>query len=360
MAPTRRRCVLPLLALLLLAAGCLAPGAAVRPQRIILFIGDGVGTGYWSAALISNDTLAVSAFPVVGLVDTRADPEIVTDSAASATAYATGAGTCNGAIGVDREGRVLPTVLERAETRGLATGLVVTCSLTHATPAAFAAHVERRSAENEIAEQIAAHEIEVLLGGGRRRFDRAPDPGAPTLLEQMQSRATCVLSAGEFRALDLERVNRLVGLFADGHLPAFAEREPGLPEMTRAALRILDRDPEGFFLMVEGSQPDWRGHENAPLEDVLAEVLDFDAAIGAALEYFATRPRTLIVVTADHETGGLAVEGAPGEGIRLDYTTGSHTAELVPLFAIGPGAERFTGIRSNAEVGRFLLELIGE
>ncbi len=356
--PLRPRLLFTLLPILVLAGSCLARQVNPGPRRIVLFIGDGVGVGYWTAALLQADSLAIRNFPVVGLVDTRADPEIVTDSAASASAFATGVSTCNGTISTDAGGRELRTVLELAEERGLATGLVVTCALTHATPAAFAAHVPRRSMQNEIAEQMAAQDIEVLLGGGRRYFERAPG-GGPTLLEQMRERYTWAGTAAEFHALDLERVDRLLGLFAAEHPPAAAEREPELGELTAAALSVLDHDPDGFFLMVEGSQPDWLGHDNAGLDDVVAEMLDFDRAIAVGLAYARTHPETLILVTADHETGGLAVEGADGPGIRLDYTTGGHTAELVPLFAIGPEAGRFGGIRTNAEVGALLQEIIG-
>jgi len=352
---TARRHLLPLT--WLLTIGLLAGCDGNREPRVIFFIGDGVGVGYWTAALFTADSLAIEAFPVLGLVDTRADPQIVTDSAAAATALACGVRTYNGAIGVDAEERELTSVLEVAEARGAATGLVATSSLTHATPAAFAAHVARRSMENEIAEQMAASGIEVLLGGGRRRFARAPESGGTTLLDQLRATSTCVTTAGEFRALDLARTDRLVGLFANGHMPAAAEREPDLAEMTAAALAILDRDPDGFFLMVEGSQPDWRGHDNEPLAEMMAEMLDFDRAIRAGLAYRADHPGTLIIVTADHETGGLAVEGAGEGGIRLDYTTGGHTAELVPLFAIGPGAERFAGLTSSDAIGRELLAI---
>jgi alkaline phosphatase len=167
-----------------------------------------------------------------------------------------------------------------------------------------------------------------------------------------------VESASGFRALQLDTVPALVGLFAYNHMPASPTRQPTLAEMTEAALTVLDRNPYGFFLMVEGSQPDWRSHDNAPLDAVVAEMLDLDYAVAAALKYREEHPETLIVVTADHETGGLALQFDSTSSLAAAYTTGGHTAAMVPLFAIGPGAERFGGMTTNDRVGRLLFERV--
>jgi len=327
------------------------------PVRVILFIGDGVGAAYWTAARFAAERLAVESFPVVGLVDTRSASHKVTDSAAGATVYATGVRTYNGAIGVGPDSLPLETVLERAESKGMATGLVATSTITHATPASFAAHVRTRQDEPEIARQLAGKEIEVLLGGGRAYFDGSARPDSQNLLTALRRRYVYVEDAAALAALDPDTVRALLGLFAPQHMPPAPERAPRLAEMTAAALAVLDRDPEGFFLMVEGSQPDWRGHDNAPLAAVTAEMLDFDAAIRVALDYRARRPETLIVVTADHETGGLALQDSAG-ALVARYTTRAHTAALVPLFAIGPGAERFGGLIPNTRVGQLLMEFV--
>jgi len=330
----------------------------VEPPRIILFIVDGVGTSHWTAALLTADSLAIQQLPFAGLVDTRARPQLITDSAAAATAYACGIQTCNGAIAVDNDSNRVETVLERAEARGMATGLIATSSLTHATPAAFASHVPNRGQQNEIAAQMAQQGIDVLLGGGMRFFARGRIGESQRALDLLRRDYTLVQTAAEFRALDLGEVTHLAGLFAANEMPRFAEREPTLPEMTRAALEILDRDPDGFFLMVEGSQPDWRAHDNEPMAEVVAEVLDFDRAVAEGLAYQRSHPNTLIVVTSDHETGGLAVE-ARGSTLRADYTTTGHTASMVPIFAGGPEAGRFGGIMANFTVGCILRDLIG-
>jgi alkaline phosphatase len=365
-------CVLLFVAAVTSCVAWLTPLTAQEPPpRIILFIGDGAGVSYWTAAAFSTDSLAVKQFPVMGLVDTRASNSKITDSAASGTAYSAGVKTYNGAIGVDPDTNSVTTVLELARDRGMATGLVATSSITHATPAAFASHVPSRSMQFEIARQMLAANVSVILGGGRRYFDGQRRPDSLDLLAEITSRYAYVETDAELRAVETREVTALFGLFAVEHMAAARLRRPTLPLMTSAALEVLHNDPDGFFLMVEGSQPDWRGHDNAPLQLVVAEMLDLDRAIGVALEYQSRYPETLIVVTADHETGGLAIHQAVARDTAGDmryvenatdlearYTSGGHTAEMVPLFAAGPDAERFGGIKDNTEIGKLLLELV--
>ncbi len=349
-----------------LLAGCIgmAPEApapvreAPEPRRVILFIGDGAGASYWTAARFASETLAVEAFRVVGLVDTRSSSHRVTDSAAGATVYATGVRTYNYAIGVGPDSLPRRTVLEVAEELGLATGLVATSTITHATPASFAAHVVHRRMEPEIARQYAGQQIDVILGGGRQFFDGSVE-GASELLPELTQRYVYVETADQLQALRPDTVDALLGLFAPaGMRRAIDGRSPTLDAMTRVALGVLDGDPDGFFLMVEGSQPDWRGHDNEPLDAVTAEMLDFDRAIGVALEYQQRRPGTLVVVVADHETGGLAIQAGDDGELVARYTTTNHTAQMIPLFARGPGAERFGGVIPNTRVGELLMEAV--
>lgn len=414
MQQMRRRSLPRFLTWSWVASAVFLPGwtfAQEPPTRVILFIGDGAGASYWTAAAFAVDRLAVGDLPVGGLVDTRASDNKITDSAAAATAYSCGVRTFNGAIGVDPDGNAVATVLEIAQRHGLATGLVATSSVTHATPAAFASHVSDRNLEWEIARQMAAADLDVLLGGGRRFFDPASRPDSLDLLGPLRARYEYVETEADLKALRLGETRRLMGLFADAGLPPASQRSPGLPEMARAALEVLDQDPDGFFLLVEGSQPDWRGHDRGPLGDIVAEMLDLDGAIRVAREYQAKHPETLIVVTGDHETGGLAIHQTPSSRLltgaaesadsvvnrlaaarsalspeltsladsaseymeRLAtllrrqsrsvedtaslvarYTSGSHTAQMVPLFASGPGAAEFGGIKANWEIGVLL------
>lgn len=247
--------------------------------------------------------------------------------------------------------------------------------------------------------------IDVLLGGGTKWFSAASRPDRTDLMAQLRAARRIVSTAAGLDSVMHAPTSGLVGLFADDQMPAAPLRVPSLPAMTRAALDVLSKDPDGFFLMVEGSQPDWRGHANEPIDAVAAEMLDFDAAIGVALEYQQRQPDALIVVVADHETGGLAIEttlastvatntsfgaalrrfaqrmgfGAraadstkaaapspPGavptpadrEHLVAKYTTGDHTGQMIPLFASGPGAEQFGGMIDNYRVGELLLEYV--
>jgi alkaline phosphatase len=352
------------------AAGSSGPApSSTTPNRVVLMIGDGVGAAYWTAARFSSRSpLAVERLTTMGLVDTRSTDSWITDSAAGATAYATGVRTFNGAIGVGPDSLPDATVLEVARDRGWATGVVATSSVTHATPASFVAHVPSRSEEFAIASDLMDSRVDVFLGGGIRFFDPSTRPDGADLLGRVRADYTFVRSAAEFSGLgDLRGTTRLAGLFGENEMPPASERTPSLPEMTRAALAVLDQDPEGFFMMVEGSQPDWQGHANAPIEAVVAEVLDFDRAIAVVLDYVDTHPGTLVVVVADHETGGLAIEATP-DSMRVageppapwaDYTTGSHTGQMVPLFAHGAGAADFGGIKDNDRVGQLLMALVG-
>lgn len=340
--------------LALVTAGCGADVPAVQapadsaPIRVILFVADGAGVAHWSAAWLSGDSLAVAGFPAVGLVDPGNATGHEVESASSATAFAIGELTLYGGVGVDADQRPRPTVLEVAEERRLATGLITTTHLLDATPAAFAAHVPSRNQWATIARQMLDQDVEVLMGDGREWFDSLP----------IRERYTVVTTAEELDAVDTDTVSRLLGLFDIDRVADPARRTPSLADMTETALEILDREPGGFFLLVENEHTDHRAHDNAPLPVIQAEVADVDRAIRTALEYRETHPETLIVVTGDHETGGLAVLPDSEGGLEAGYLTTGHSLELVPLFAIGPGAGAFAGIRTNAQVGRLLLRSV--
>jgi alkaline phosphatase len=399
---------------LLIVASLTLTTSASAQRRVILFIGDGVGASYWTAARFASESLSVSQFKVMGLIDTRSSNSPITESAAGASAFATGVRTFNGAIGVGPDSQARETVLEAAKKAGWATGIVATSSVTDATPGAFVAHVPTRLQEFEIARQMTALAPDVIMGGGARWFSPTVRPDREDLLARLGTTHKVFTSAAGFEAARDTSIRRLVGLFAAHDLPAAGARTPTLPAMASKAIDILSRDPDGFFLMVEGSQPDWRGHNNQPIGTVIAEMLDFDAAIGVALAYQRRQPDVLILVVADHETGGLAIEtardsavlsgaanalsdavkgmaravglvtkqsadsmeatatqmqimsarmqatarNARGERLSAEYTTGGHTSQMVPLFASGPGAEAFGGMIDNFRVGQLLLDIV--
>lgn len=342
-------------------------------RGIILFIGDGMGAnqrlGAQWLAWGQKGRLAMDRMPVLGFQETSAADRLVTDSGAAATALATGVKANYLAIGMDAAYNPVETILEQAQDRGWAVGLITTVPLAHATPAAFAAHVKDREAMTEIAAQMMAHEIDVLLGGGEDDFlprgKRGCHPNlghrqnGENLIEAAVVRGyTLVCSGAELLALDTGSTEKLLGFFGDDEI--IAPYSPSLAEMTQAAIEILSQDEEGFFLMVEGGQVDWAGHDNKALE-AMQFTVGLDAAVTRAQIYALGEPNTLVIVTADHETGGMGVslegEGTfrqdgpfrmpDGTAFWVDWTGGGHTGVSVPVTAQGPYSEYLAGEYPN-------------
>jgi alkaline phosphatase len=343
--------------------GCVADND--YPENIILFIGDGMGVAHISAGKIARGNINLERFSVMGLVTTHSANQLVTESAAATTALATGYKTNNRAISVSVNGEPLKTLFEYAKEQGKSVGVVVTSSVTHATPAAFMAHADDRSQQTDIAEQIAYSNMDVLIGGGWSYFVPAATPGSKrkdqkNLLAALESRMPVILSEDKL-SVSLHSDNRkLAALLSPGGLPKAADRDYSLTQLTRSAIDLLSENRNGFVLMVEGSQIDWAAHDHAQ-QDLIAELIDFDDAVGQGLDFAQENRTTLIVVTADHETGGMAVHDGSVQNRQVAetaFTTTGHTAAMVPLFAYGPGSPRLSGIRDNARVGRTLIELL--
>lgn len=345
------------LGVLLALAAHAAPRAEPRVRRAVLMIGDGMGLGQVSAGMIAaGGTLQLDRFPVLGLSRTRSSDDIVTDSAAAATAMASGVKTFNGAIGVDADKRPVPTLVELARAGGLATGVVVTCSVTHATPAAFLAHQGSRKLEDAIALDIARAGLDVLIGGGRKFFAARAD--GRDLLAELRARGALVVD--DPAHIEPPAKGSLAALVAELHLPRVSQgRGDYLPRAVDVALEMLGRRGRSF-LMVEGSQIDWGSHDNDTAYAV-AEMLDFDAAAGRVRAWAERDGHTLVVVTADHETGGLAIHGGSlaEKTVEAAFTTKGHTAAMVPVFAYGPGAEAFAGVYENTEIFHRLKAALG-
>jgi alkaline phosphatase len=340
-------------------------------KNVILMIGDGMGIEEVTAARIATFGrgmgLAMDRMPVMGQSITLSlSDDLITDSGAGATAMASGVKTLNGRIGEDKDAKPVKTILEVAAGLGKSTGIVAVIRVTHATPAAFASHVKSRSNEWEIASQLSAAPLTVLLGGGYSYFLPASNPESYRdddldLLAAMRKRGTTVTTdAAEFKGLDLSRVKSLVGLFYPDSPPRASERKPSLPEMTEAALKVLSRNPKGFFLMIEGSQIDGGGHGNN-LQSVVEEVLDFDRTVEMVRRFAEQDGNTLVVVTADHETGGLSLNDASDRSKTLTagWTTKEHTANLVPIFALGPSAQAFAGLHQNQQIPQIAVQVWG-
>jgi alkaline phosphatase len=317
-----------------------------QPKNIILLIGDGMGLAHLEAAMTaSNKTLNIERCSETGFAKTSSSDEYITDSAAAATAIACGKKTYNGAIGVDSLGNNVKSILEYAEEAGLATGLVATSTITHATPASFIAHDDSRQHYEAIARDFLETDTDVFIGGGLSHFDNRKD--SINLVEILEINGYQIA----LNTQELEHINsgKLVGLLNDKSMPRMTEgRQEMLLKSGEKAIEILSQNKKGFFLMIEGSQIDWGGHDN-DIEYVVTELLDFDQVVGAALDFAQQDGNTLVIVTADHETGGLAILGKDimKDPLATKFSTTHHTAVMVPVYAYGPQADKFAGIYEN-------------
>jgi len=289
----------------------LVPAEAARVKNVILLIGDGMGVSTMSLARWYKDGQPLSWDKYVcGLVRTYSADNPITDSAAAATTMATGHKTKTGFLSVlpDEMNRApVATVLEGARLRGKSTGLVVTCNLQHATPAAFAAHYPRRSDYESICEQMVYNQVDVLLGGGLKYFTGRKD--GEDLLAALKQKGYMIITNPE--ELKSASSSKLAGLFAEVDLAYDLDRdpakEPSLAEMTGTAINLLSRNKNGFFLMVEGSKIDWANHDHDPVASV-TDMMAFDRAVGVALDYALKEKNTAVIVVADHSTGGLTID----------------------------------------------------
>lgn len=326
-------------------------------ENVILMIGDGMGVSQIFAGITANrGSLHLERASVVGFSKTYSADSYITDSAAGGTAIACGIKTNNGAIGVDTDGNPVKSILEHAAENGLSTGVVASCEITHATPASFVAHQLNRSMAEEIAIDFTNSDITVFIGGGRKYFDSRSDNN--NLLHKLSANGFQVAQSME----DVKQVKsgKLAGLVAEGHPAAYPERGDFLPESVKASINLLKNNDKGFFLMVEGSQIDWASHENNK-NGTVNEMLDFDRAIKVAFDFADKNPNTLVIVTADHETGGMALTGgeiSTGE-VEATYAIEGHTSVMVPVFAYGAGAAKFAGIYQNTDIMNKLLKLYG-
>ena len=319
-----------------------------RPRNIIFILGDGMGFGHLSALSMIRARSAITSMPVSGIVSTSSSDRIVTDSAAGASAYATGQRTRYRMLSMSGDGSTkLLTLLERMRMQGSAAGIVTTSYIIDASPAAWVAHHTQRYDRGAVARQVIGSGTELLIGGR----------------DHLPSRARTDAADSGYHVYDLDQVP-----LSSIRLPALALYETGpnrvdnpdlpLASLTRRAINLLAPDPDGFFLFVEHEGTDEAAHQS-DLAGLLASLRSLDDAVAVALEFARTAGDTLVIVTADHETGGVQVlESGSHRELRLELPRTRHTAEAVPIFAFGPGAHEFTGMRTNEQVGRTLAELI--
>jgi len=325
------------------------PSKAKPPKNIILLIGDGMGVAQIYAGMIANKKpLQLERTRYIGFHKNQSADKFITDSAAGATALAIGKKAKNGAIGVDSLDRPSVSILELSEQNGLSTGLVATSSITDATPGSFIAHQPKRSMNEEIAADFLKTDIEVFIGGGRQYFNQRQD--GKNLIEELRKRNYQIANSTE--EIANAKPGKLAGFTADKNpLKVSDGRGDQLLVSTKKAIELLSPNKKGFFLMVEGSQIDWGGHAN-DIDYITTEMLDFDKVIGEVLDFADKDGNTLVVITADHETGGLAINGGNSKTGEVNggFTTKGHTGIMIPVFAYGPGAENFTGFYENTEI----------
>jgi alkaline phosphatase len=331
--------------------------ASEKPDRIIFLIGDGMGLSAVSTGIYFGEGPSnFERFKNIGLIKTYSATHKVTDSGASGTAMATGAKTYNGAIGVDTLQQKVTNITEVVSEYGWKTGVVSTSSITHATPASFYAHVEQRGMEEAIALQLLDSNIDFFAGGGIGYFNRRED--GQDLFASAAAKGFFLDTLSLKKAASLEPGQKYGYLLAPGGMLPFTEgRGDFFPEATSLAIAQLSAKNDHFFLMVEGSQIDWAGHANNT-EYLIGEMLDFEKVIRVALDFAEKDGHTLVVVTADHETGGFTLSGGfnkeTGQSddnvVEPSFATTGHSATLIPVFAYGPGAREFTGIYENTEL----------
>jgi alkaline phosphatase len=316
-------------------------------KNIILFIGDGMGTAQvYGAMNVCEHKLFIESFPFTGFSKTYSYDKYVTDSGAGGTAIACGIKTRNGMVGMSPDSVPVSSILEIAHKNGLATGIVVTSSVTDATPAGFIAHNINRGNYESIATSYLSGNIDVFMGGGEDNFRHRKDSIDLTLLLKKQGFDVVY----NLDTLKRSKSAKIAGLLAKGDMPSVRDGRAGfLPAMTRKAIEVLSKNKKGFFLIVEGSLIDKNAHvKNLPA--ALAEVIDMDDAIGVAKEFAGKTKQTLIVVTADHETGGLALINGNIQEHQVAgnfIESGYHTGVMVPVFSFGSGAKEFSGIHEN-------------
>ena len=387
-----KKILLTTMALAMLLSSCTS--TCDKPTNVIYLIGDGMGFGAVSSLLLTADEqTGFEMAPVIGLNETCSANNYVTDSPAGGTALATGTRTCNGFLGVGPDSLQLTSILKKAQKMGKKTGIVVNTTLTEATPGAFYAGVTSRKDSYTIAKQFTESGVDIAIGAGLTAFINRPDSMDMTavLIDKgydVYLDWKSVLNShsekfvGILQMSDVHRRNKpstKTASAADGaevclaaQLAAtddtndsirFAEPDRYLEKACIKTLEQLEKNaPHGFFLMVESAIIDGYGHNN-DAEGMIEEMQEFDRTLKALVAYVNQHPNTLLVVTADHETGGTCIRykkhpiNQP-EGIEIGFISHGHTGTVVPVFAYGTGAEKFAGVFKNKEIPGIIEELI--
>ena len=350
----------------------------VKARNIILLIGDGMGpthiSVYRNVQGGPNHKLSFDKFDFSGYVKTHAYNSLVTDSAASATAFSSGVKTINRYVGVDHNKKPAKNITEMLFEKGFVNTIISTSEITHATPAAFASHVSSRYEKEKIAEHIYNSKNHIVLGGGTNYFLPIEEGGiredGVDFVKKIKKNFHYLETKKDLDNFNYSDRKKIFGLFAEDDLER-TEFEPNLLEMLdfsiRESKRLLADGCKGFFIMAEGSKIDWASHDN-DYEYYLKEMQEFEKTVKKALNFAEENNDTLVIVTADHETGGLLIEQDDVRywetgNMKISWNTavgrGVHTGIMVPVFAQGPGAENFSGVMDNTDVFFAMEEALG-
>lgn len=330
-----------------------------KVKNVILMIGDGMSLMHVYTAWAANrGKLWLENAQATGLSKTWAVKKLVTDSGSGGTSLATGVKTVYHAVGVDPEGKPLTSLVDVAKELGKDAGMAVTCRLWDATPCDFCCHNIDRDKEEELVGDYPTSGVDFVFGGGAQKFTNRKD--GRDIFKELQKKGYHVSrTLDDFFAYD--KNSRIFAVPYDKDTPLPDERGDLLARASMKGISLMNQNKNGFFMMIEGSQLDDYGHFNQ-LDLLMKETLDFDQTVGEVMKWAAKDGETLVVVTADHETGGLTlVNGNKDEGrVECCFSSKDHTGAMVPVYAFGPGAENFTGIFENTDVFKKIKKLMTE
>ena len=318
-----------------------------RPPNIIMMIGDGMGLSQISSGMYSNNNYtSLERSHHIGLIKTHSFDNLITDSAAAGTAMSSGTKTYNRVVGMDENFSPVKSILEILRDKGYMTAIIATSTIVHATPASYYSKVKSRYQYDEIASQLSKSNINFFVGGGEKHFNDRRDKR--NLINEMDD----YLFANNLESFIKINSNKIGFLTIYGDpIGKHEGREPSLEDMVQATLQKLSSFNKPFFLLVEGSQIDWGGHDNDS-EHLISEMLEFDRTVGVVFDFANKDKNTTVVITADHETGGLSITDGNLEDSKVvnKYVSEDHTGTMVPIFSFGPYSSLFNGIYDNTEI----------
>ncbi|MDD4820148.1 MAG: alkaline phosphatase [Flavobacteriales bacterium] len=334
-------------------------GTTKKIKNVILMIGDGMGMAQAVAGYYANgNDLAILKLKNMGYVRTYSASAFTTDSAASGTTYACGVKTTNGFIGTTPDSIPAPNLPEKISDKGFATGIVTTDNISGATPYVFYAHSASRKATKEILEQMAGSKLDFFAGGCVTLWNKY----APEEINKLAKADWTIIN--NYKEIDKNISAKRLGIIAyDKDInPIMSGRGDFLPSTTKDAIKYLSqKSKKGFFMMVEGAQIDWGSHNN-DTKYVVTEVIDFDKAVSEALRFADENGETLVIITADHETGGMTMpDGSYAKKmIKGAFTTSGHSGIMVPVYAYGPYSQMFRGVQENIDVHAKIIEILSK